>query len=85
MSLTLQQGMTVLGKIQFEGASAPPPDLSRLRINLLPVQSPGEVTLGQTQIQPDASGTFSITGVTPGRYRLMGPSRQCGLMPARGG
>lgn len=71
VTLTLQAGMLVSGRIQFEGTSAPPSDLSRLRINLLPVQSPGEVSLGQMQIQPDASGAFSITGVVPGRYRLM--------------
>ena len=42
-----------------------------MRVNLMPMQGPGEVSLGQMQIQPDASGSFSITGVTPGRYRLM--------------
>ncbi len=47
VTLTLQAGMLVSGRIQFEGTSAPPPDLSRLRINLFPVQSPGEVSLGQ--------------------------------------
>ena len=71
VSLTLQPGMIVAGRIELLGNSAPPPELSRIRINLLPVQSPGEVSLGQTQIQPDASGSFSIAGVTPGRYRLM--------------
>ncbi len=49
VSLTLQPGMVVAGRIQLEGTSAQPPDLSRIRINLLPVQAPGEVSLG-----PDA-------------------------------
>jgi hypothetical protein len=71
VSLTLQPGMVVSGKVQLEGTNAQPPDLSRLRINLLPVQAPGEVSLGQMLIQPDAAGSFSISGVTPGRYRLM--------------
>jgi Carboxypeptidase regulatory-like domain len=71
VSLTLQPGMVVAGRIQLEGTSAQPPDLSRIRINLQPVQSAGEVSLGLTQSQPDATGTFSIAGVTPGRYRLM--------------
>ena len=71
LALTLQPGMVVAGTIQLLGTSATPPDLTRMRINLMPIQSPGEVSLGQMQIQPDAGGSFSITGVTPGRYRLM--------------
>ena len=71
LALTLQPGMVVAGKIQLLGTSATPPDLTRMRVNLMPVQGPGEVSLGQMQIQPDASGSFSIPGVTPGRYRLM--------------
>jgi Carboxypeptidase regulatory-like domain len=71
VTLTLQPGMVVAGRVQLEGTSAQPPDLSRIRINLLPVQAAGEVSLGQTQIQPDAAGSFRVTGVTPGRYRLM--------------
>ncbi len=71
VSLTLQPGMIIAGTIQLLGNSARPPELTRMRINLLPVQAPGEVSLSQTQIQPDASGSFLIAGVTPGRYRLM--------------
>jgi hypothetical protein len=69
LTLTLQTGLTVSGRILFEG-TAPMPDVSRLRINLMPVQSAGEVSLGQSAIQPDAQGAFSIPGVVPGRYRL---------------
>ena len=71
VSLTLQPGMVVAGRIQLEATTAPPPDLSRIRINLLPVQGQGEVSLGQMQSQSDATGSFSVAGVTPGRYRLM--------------
>ncbi len=71
VALNLQPGMVVAGKLQLLGTSAAPPDLTRVRVNLMPIQGPGEVSLGQMQIQPDASGSFSITGVTPGRYRLM--------------
>ena len=55
VSLTLQPGMVVAGRIQLEGTSAQPPDLSRIRINLQPVQSAGEVSLGLMQSQPDAT------------------------------
>ena len=69
-SLTLQPGLTIAGRIQFEGTSAPPADLSRVRISMFPVQAQGEVSLGQAQIQPDATGSFTIHGLAPGRYRL---------------
>jgi uncharacterized protein (DUF2141 family) len=69
VTLTLQPGMTLSGRIQFEGTS-PPPDLSRLRVNLIAVQAPGEVNLGVAAISPDTSGAFTLVGVTPGRYRL---------------
>jgi len=77
LSLMLQPGFTVSGRIQFEGTASPPQDLTRLRVNLAAVQSPGEVSLGVSAIQADASGSFSIAGVTPGRYRLIAslPSR----------
>ena len=65
MSLVLQPGLTIAGRIQFEGTSAPPSDLSRIRINMLPVQAQGEVSLGQAQIQPDATGSFTIHGLAP--------------------
>ena len=71
LALTLQPGLVVAGTLQLLGTSAAPPDLTRVRVNLTPIQGPGEVSLGQMQIQPDASGSFSITGVTPGRYRLI--------------
>jgi hypothetical protein len=69
-SLTLQPGLTIAGRIQFEGTSAPPADLSRVRISMFPVQAQGEVSVGQAQIQPDATGSFTIHGLAPGRYRL---------------
>jgi uncharacterized protein (DUF2141 family) len=71
LSLTLQPGLIVAGRVQFEGTALPLPDLSRLRINLAPLQSQGEVTVGIMQIAPDANGAFSIQGVPPGRYRLL--------------
>ena len=69
VTLTLQPGMTLSGRIQFEGTS-PPPDITRLRVSLFAVQVPGEVNLGVAPIPPEPSGAFTMQGVTPGRYRL---------------
>jgi hypothetical protein len=68
LTLTLQQGMTVSGRVVLEGSTAAPPPLSRLTINLVAAQN--EVSLGVAAAPIDANGRFTITGVTPGRYRL---------------
>jgi protocatechuate 3,4-dioxygenase beta subunit len=70
IALTLLPGMTVSGRVQFDGTSAPP-DLTRVRVNLSPVQSGNEATLGVQPVAVDATGRFAFNGVTPGRYRLM--------------
>lgn len=70
--LTLQPGMSVSGRIVFEGAAQPPTDLTRLRVNLAPVVTPGtpaEVASAAAG-RVDAEGRFSIASVVPGRYRL---------------
>jgi hypothetical protein len=70
--LTLQSGLTVSGRIAFDGAIPPPADLTRLRVNLSPVVAPG--TPGEIATSAagrvDAAGRFTINSVIPGRYRL---------------
>jgi uncharacterized protein (DUF2141 family) len=68
VTLVLQQGMTVSGKIVLEGTMLPPPPLNRLRVNL--TAAPSEVNLGAGAAAVDTDGQFTITGVTPGKYRL---------------
>jgi hypothetical protein len=73
--LTLQPGMTVSGRVAFDGATAQPPaDLSRLRVSLSPFAPTAATRLLATAVQGrvDASGKFTIAGVSPGRYRLTG-------------
>lgn len=69
----LQPGMSLNGRVMFEGTSLPPPtDLTRVRVNL--------TTRGQQLFeggamppaQVDASGRFTINGVAPGRYSISG-------------
>ena len=70
--VTLQQGLTVSGRIAFEGTTQQPPaDLSRMRVNL----APADPSIGGGLTQPaagtvDASGKFTIPSVVPGIYRL---------------
>jgi protocatechuate 3,4-dioxygenase beta subunit len=69
--LTLQPGMSLTGRVQFEGSLPAPTDLSRVRVSLSPIATPGEPAQAVAG-RVDASGKFTITGVVPGKYRLTG-------------
>jgi hypothetical protein len=72
VTLNMQPGMTVAGRVVIEGANPDGPgDLSRTRISLVPATI-GSVTIGigGSGTQVDASGRFALTDVTPGKYRL---------------
>ncbi|MCC7007236.1 MAG: carboxypeptidase regulatory-like domain-containing protein [Acidobacteria bacterium] len=68
LMLTLQPGMTVSGRMEFDGTAAPPADLSRARVNLSTRGAQPFEIGGVPPAQVDASGRFKITGVPPGRY-----------------
>lgn len=70
--LVLQPGMTVSGQVEFEGALARPADLTRLRVNLVPItmpETPREMAAG-ANARVGADGRFTIRNVIPGTYRL---------------
>jgi len=72
VGLTLQPGMSVSGRIVFEGTAQQPADLTRMRVNLAPVVTPGAPAdvASAAAGRVDAEGRFSIASVVPGRYRL---------------
>jgi protocatechuate 3,4-dioxygenase beta subunit len=82
VSLTLRPGVTVSGRIVFDGTTLKPPaTLTSMRVNLAPLRT-GGVTLGVAAAMVAADGTFEFTGVTPGRYRIEASAP--GSTPARG-
>ena len=71
LTLALQPGTTITGRIVFEGATlTPPEDPLRTQLVLMPPSSvwsvASAVSTYRTFPQPDR--TFSIAGVMPGRY-----------------
>ncbi|HEY7475614.1 MAG TPA: carboxypeptidase-like regulatory domain-containing protein, partial [Vicinamibacterales bacterium] len=70
LSLTLQPGMTISGRIVFEGKTGTAPPDPRLVRVLLSNASPNRLTIGTPPGQVDASGNFTIQGVPPGQYRF---------------
>jgi len=72
VNLQLQRGMTISGRIAFDGQGAPPSDLTRLRVNLVTVGAPAVDFGNIPAASVDASGRFTLQGVPPGRYSLRG-------------
>jgi hypothetical protein len=75
--LRLEPGMTITGRVKFEGTVLqPPPDLSRVSLRMTGAPNATGVTvsinLSNAAVAPDGSFTFS--SVTPGRYLISASS-----------
>lgn len=73
--LRLQPGISVSGRVVFESSTLQPPsDLSSVNVRLTAAPSATGVTVsvGGSGGQVSADGTFSLAGVTPGRYTIAG-------------
>jgi hypothetical protein len=71
--LHLEPGMTVSGRIGFEGhVLEPPTDFSHVSLRIMPAPGPMGITISinPAMSQVSADGTFTLDGVTPGRYLL---------------
>jgi hypothetical protein len=80
VTLVLQPGMTMSGRVQFDATSAKPPtDLTKLRISISPLGPGGTAVVNntayggaqrnvQTALRED--GSFDLIGLTPGEYRI---------------
>jgi hypothetical protein len=67
--VNLQPAMTMTGRIVVEssGAALAPPDLARVRVQI----SSEEVHLGTLTAAADPDGRFTLTGLSPSRYRFV--------------
>ena len=73
--ITTVPGATVSGLVKFEGATPTPAQIASLRIRLKAVLMPGEINVGAPAGAVDATGKFSLSSVTPGKYVAeFGPS-----------
>lgn len=69
LSLTLMEALTVSGQIRYDGA-APAPNFASVRVMLTPAQRTSAVTVSTGGGTATADGRFTLSGVSPGRYRL---------------
>jgi hypothetical protein len=68
--LSLEPGLTIAGRVQFQDSTLKPPDVRSIGISTLPVDTQTMVNFAPAGVTPAADGRFVITGVMPGRYRL---------------
>jgi hypothetical protein len=67
LSLVLQPGMTVSGRVVFEGET-PPPDLARVSVRLTPPPTAGPTITTSSNNAVQTDGAFTISGLSPGPY-----------------
>jgi hypothetical protein len=68
LDLALAPGFSLSGKLVFDGANPPATaDLGRIAVSVL---SQGPTSMGSPSVVAQADGTFVITGMGPGEYRL---------------
>ena len=78
VSISMQPGMTIAGKVQFKGTRlVQDGDLSRIRLTLAPAPSAAGAAVrlnmgGLPTAVFEPNGQFKFNGVTPGRYRVTG-------------
>jgi uncharacterized protein (DUF2141 family) len=71
VTLMLQPGLTVSGRVSFEGVGAPPTNLRRVRITLSPFgQDASAAGATSRNANVDDNGNFTITGVVPANYSV---------------
>jgi protocatechuate 3,4-dioxygenase beta subunit len=70
VALRLQPGLTISGRVQIEDGSQAPPPFGAIKIQLDAERPERGATFGAAPVQPDATGAFRFTGVTPGLYRM---------------
>lgn len=68
LTLSMATGMSVSGRVVVEGAA--PVDLTKLRLTAYPA-GPTAGEMAATIGQVEADGRFTISGVVPGRYRIV--------------
>ncbi len=70
LSLALEPGLTVAGRVQFTASPLRRPALSAIRISLLPSGGDSSIAFAPAAVAVHDDGTFRIAGVVPGRYRI---------------
>jgi hypothetical protein len=69
LTVVLQPGVSVSGRVSFDGPDQPPSDLSSFRV-VLNGAKPSENGMSSSLAHVAVDGRFTLEGVTPGVYRV---------------
>jgi protocatechuate 3,4-dioxygenase beta subunit len=69
LTLGLQPGLSVAGRVAFDGSAAATADPSRASISLMPAGDKPGIT-SAAGARTSADGKFTMTGLAPGMYRM---------------
>lgn len=70
VALSLQPGLTISGRVTFEGTMPAPLTPAGTRVPIPAALTGAGVSLALPTIEIEASGAFAIRNVVPGRYRI---------------
>lgn len=70
VTITMQPGITIAGRVVFKGSGSKPPDLPSLRIPMPTALAGGAMAVSMPPVQIEPDGRFEIAGVIPGPYRF---------------
>jgi uncharacterized protein (DUF2141 family) len=70
VSLSLEPGLTLAGRVRFPESALKPPDLTSVRIGLASADAQSPITFVPAAVPAGADGQFTLVGVMPGRYRV---------------
>jgi hypothetical protein len=80
LEVKLAPGTTVSGRLIFDATTeAPPADLTKVTVSLLPMRTNQVLSMAPGNARVSADGTFVLTGVGPGIYRLSGNLSAAGV------
>jgi hypothetical protein len=82
LDVKLVPGTVVSGTLMFDAATEKPPaDLSKVTVALTPMQTGRVMSMAPGAARANADGTFAVTGVGPGLYRLTANLAPAGVPP----
>ena len=70
LSLSLEPGLTIAGRVRFADSPLTPLNPRSIRIGLRPADTQSVVSFAPAPVTASPDGSFRITGVVPGQYRM---------------
>lgn len=70
VTVTLQPGISIAGRVVFEGRDRPPVDLSAIPLPLHAIRTGSSTHITLPDVRLTEDGAFEVEGIVPGRYSI---------------